>query len=633
LLSSIQDPSRLRTLRQYDVLKGPLAEGIDEVVDVARHLYEAPAAVVSVIGAHREWFQSRLNFAPTSLSIENAFGCHVLEAESTLLVEDATADPRFHDHPLVTNPPGIRFYAAAPLVTPDEQLIGTLAVLDTQPRTPSSELLSHLETLAGGIIDKLQRSTQDETAGRNPFLLDPTVANAAVLNDDGTILQVNQNWRTFAADTNGSVPSSVVPGANYLDACDVSADAPDREYARRARDGIRAVLRGTKPAFGMVYPCSPPEETRWFQMQVMALDLPQVSALVVHSDLTAQKRERQHRRLLKSAVEQASDIVLITEGTPLSDAGAQITYVNPTIEAVTGYRPNEITGVPVQSLFGPNTEPWVLNRLRQQIQRVEPFEGDVTTHRKDGSSYVSHWSMGPVRNEEGVVTHWVAVLRDVTEERQLQTRMLAAQERERRRIADRMHDEIGGLLTTLQVTIDTTLSNTAGASSGLGDINGVVRELSSVVRTLTDRLHSRVLEDYGLQEAVARLVREFNTERRITIDHFVDLPGEERFPHLIEKVAFRGIREALFNAARHAQTDRAQLVVHRKEASLHVHVTDHGVGFQSQDQLIENKRFGLLGLRERVERLNGTITIDTEPGLGTRISMILPLTAGPLHTE
>jgi len=631
LLSSIQDPSRIAALHEYRAFDAPLGPSVDQILDLARHLFDASAAFVSVLDADAERIEAGRNIERRSFALDQSLGAYALQSEGVLVVEDTGADERFTNNPLVRGEPGIRFYAGAPLVTPEKWTIGTLAVLDTAPQSPSSAAVQQLENLAALVMDGLEHARRAR-ADAPEIILDPTGANTAVLDEDGTILQVNDSWRTFAASNDVVDHSSIEPGTDYLEACEVPSDAPGQRYAEKALSGMKSVLQGTETTFELVYPCHAPTEKRWFRMRVTALDHPQARALVVHSDVTAEKQQRRRRRLLEAAVEQASEVVLITEGTPLGEDEAPITYVNPAIETVAGYAPEEIIGESLHVLLGPATQDWALDALRRHLAQGEPYEGEITSHRKDGTPYVNHWSLSPVRTEADDITHWVALQRDVTEHRKMEKRLLAARERERRRIAETMHDEIGGLLTSLQLTLDVALAQEREVpSSGLQDIESVVQDLSTVVRTLTGRLHSRVLEDYGLQGAIARLVQEVEDETGLAITVHNELSSGERLPRLIEKIAFRGVREALNNVVRHAETDAAQVLVNREPQTLRIHVTDEGVGFHLENQLVENDRYGLLWLRERIERLNGTIEINTQPGTGTRISMILPLTLGPLQ--
>lgn len=334
--------------------------------------------------------------------------------------------------------------------------------------------------------------------------------------------------------------------------------------------------------------------------------------------------------LLQSAVEQATEAVLITEGAPLDAPGPRIQYVNPAFTDITGYAPEEVIGKTPRLLQGPDTEPWVLQTMRRRLEEGRPFEGEAVNYRKDGTPYVNHWSAAPVRNDDGTITHWVSVQRDVTEERRMAERLLKVQEEERHRIAQQMHDEIGGLLTSLQMVVDRAKVEVDEMTEGnvpeaCSDVESRIAHLSKVVRGLTGQASPRLLEDYGLTEAVSRLVTTVEEAEDIDIMLHNEIAADERLSSLLERVVYRVLREALANVCRHAQTDRAQVIINKRERKLRLHVIDHGRGFTPSDALNDQDKLGLTGIRERVEQLNGSFTLSTAPGEGTRLTITLPL--------
>jgi len=334
--------------------------------------------------------------------------------------------------------------------------------------------------------------------------------------------------------------------------------------------------------------------------------------------------------LLQSAVEQTQEAVLITEGAPLDEPGPRIQYVNPAFTDITGYASEEVIGKTPRLLQGPDTEPWVLRTMRQRLEAGRPFEGEAINYRKDGTPYVNHWSAAPVRSDDGTITHWVSVQRDVTEERRMTERLLTVQEEERHRIAQQMHDEIGGLLTSLQMLVDRAKVEMDKMTEGdlpeaCHDVESRIDHLSKVVRSLTGQESPRLLEDYGLTEAVSRLVTTVEDTEDIDSILHNELGTDERLSSLLERVVYRVLREALTNVCRHARTDRAQVLINKRERKLRLHIIDHGKGFSASDELNDRDKLGLTGIRERVEQLNGSFTLSTAPGEGTRLTITLPL--------
>ncbi|WP_431822230.1 diguanylate cyclase domain-containing protein [Burkholderia sp. F1] len=142
------EAARLATLHSLDILDTPPEERFDRVTRLARRLFDVPIALVSLVDENRQWFKSRIGLDAAETPRDVSFCAHALLARDTLVIPDARLDERFHDNPLVTGTPGIRFYAGQPLRAPNGARIGTLCLIDTRPRSLAPDELSPLEDLA-----------------------------------------------------------------------------------------------------------------------------------------------------------------------------------------------------------------------------------------------------------------------------------------------------------------------------------------------------------------------------------------------------------------------------------------------------------------------------------------------------
>ena len=137
----------------------------DDVTRIAASICAVPIAIVSLIDTDRQWFKSRLGLAVAETHRDQAFCAHTILKPELLEVEDATLDVRFADNPLVLGDPGIRFYAGAPLLTPAGHALGSLCVIDREPRKLSAEQKASLESLARLVMNNLElRRTAAELA-------------------------------------------------------------------------------------------------------------------------------------------------------------------------------------------------------------------------------------------------------------------------------------------------------------------------------------------------------------------------------------------------------------------------------------------------------------------------------------
>ncbi|MEQ1857251.1 MAG: sensor domain-containing diguanylate cyclase [Longimicrobiales bacterium] len=140
---------RLKALHALDILDTPPEERFDRLTRVARRLFDTPIALMSLVDADRQWFKSRpgLDFPETPR--EHSFCAHAILGEGVFVVPDALEDDRFRDSPLVTSFPEIRFYAGCPVRGPDGSALGTLCVIDHEPRDIDNDDVDALKDLAG----------------------------------------------------------------------------------------------------------------------------------------------------------------------------------------------------------------------------------------------------------------------------------------------------------------------------------------------------------------------------------------------------------------------------------------------------------------------------------------------------
>ncbi len=162
------EPARMEALRSLKVLDSESEERFDRVTRLASRLFDVPIALVSLVDHSRQWFKSRHGLEATETPREISFCGHAILEDEVFVVPDAAADPRFHDNPLVTGDPRIRFYAGCPLRPVGNQRVGTLCLIDRAPRTLTPEEQDTLRDLAGVVereLAALDLATVDSLTG------------------------------------------------------------------------------------------------------------------------------------------------------------------------------------------------------------------------------------------------------------------------------------------------------------------------------------------------------------------------------------------------------------------------------------------------------------------------------------
>lgn len=152
----VNEGARIKKLLSYRVLDTEAESAYDDLTAIAAQICGTPTSVVSLVDVDRQWFKSTVGLDATETPRDLAFCAHAILKPQVLVVPDARTDERFANNPLVTGPPYIRFYAGAPLITPDGYALGTLCIIDSEPRDLSPAQIQTLEALARQVVNQLE---------------------------------------------------------------------------------------------------------------------------------------------------------------------------------------------------------------------------------------------------------------------------------------------------------------------------------------------------------------------------------------------------------------------------------------------------------------------------------------------
>jgi len=267
-----------------------------------------------------------------------------------------------------------------------------------------------------------------------------------------------------------------------------------------------------------------------------------------------------------------------------------------------------------------------LKEERTELERQYKRQQDTVAKAEQLVSHVGVALNYLIKNIEGLNNK----LEEMEARGNLGSRIIQAQEEERRRVAREIHDgpaqSMANIVLRAEFCERLIDKDIVMAKKEIGDLKILVRRSLKDVRKIIYDLRPMALDDLGLIPALTRYVEEFIESFGINVNF---LPSENniRLPNTLEVAIFRVIQEALQNVYKHSEAALVtiQLLINESEVSLNI--KDDGKGFFAAEVLVDKDRdgYGLLGMKERVELLNGQFNIQSEPKQGTDIQITIPI--------
>lgn len=329
---------------------------------------------------------------------------------------------------------------------------------------------------------------------------------------------------------------------------------------------------------------------------------------------------------------------VMTDTTPslvwMCDSHGRITYRNGRLIAFTGLDPTVGFSDAWASHIHPDDLQNLLDTISQALKDHLPFSTECRMQRGDGAYRWMLTVASPRVNGDGSFAGIIACAVDVTDQKQAQrslekmsSRLIEAQEDERRRIALELHDDICSRLALLSFGIDGVHLASADAEAStterLEEIGRLCREIGTDVQGLSHRLHSSVLDYLGVEIAIKGFCDELSRQSDLQIRFSArDVP--KQLPNDISLCLFRVAQEALHNAVKYSGVSELTVEMIGTTDLIQLMVADKGAGFNPED-LKPDRGLGLASMQERVHRVHGTFSVDSVPGEGTTILVAVPL--------
>ncbi|CAN5470961.1 hypothetical protein BH10PSE17_BH10PSE17_02110 [soil metagenome] len=302
---SPQETLRLAALERYRILDTAREAEFDDIVTIAAQLCDVPMALISLVDDRRQWFKAAVGLEATETPREIAFCAHAIQQDDVFVVEDARLDARFAGNPLVTGDPHLRFYAGAPLETPDGFKLGTICVLDREPRAFSEQQHAALQALARQVMAQLElrhtliRLRAEEEQRR--LILESAVDYAIISLDlNGLIVSWNEGARRILGWAEHEIKG--LRCNVFFTPEDNAAGVPDREMGAALTRGSGTDERWHLRRDGVRF---------WASGEMMPLtndeDQP-VGFLKIMRDRTAQRLSEERRAALLELGDQLRDV-------------------------------------------------------------------------------------------------------------------------------------------------------------------------------------------------------------------------------------------------------------------------------------------------------------------------------------
>ncbi|MBL8558866.1 MAG: response regulator [Hyphomonadaceae bacterium] len=666
------EPLRLAALHDLDILDTSAEPAFDDIVTLAAELMGAPVAAISLTDDTRLWFKAKRGIDLPELDRDGSFCAHAILERTPLVVRDLSKDPRFAENPRVVGAPHLRSYAGAPMWTLDGYCIGTLCVVDHEPRTWSPIQIANLERLArvtlGQIelrrnatvaVDQAERlSSLAARETRYRLVLESMSEGVCVLDQTGKIVSGNET----AARILGLTMDQLLGRSSYdprwrTTREDGSDFHPDDHPAMIA---VRSGVRQNGVVMGVHVP---PDERRWIRINAAPVFEPGATSpdqvVVTFEDIT---QERAHKEQIAANAARL-ELALKVANAASWDIDLERGSVHRSLNAPSlfGRQIDHDMRRDFWGLIHPDDRTAVRAAWERQFAAGQPVEIDHRILRADGEVRWVHAFAGFETDGAGRHTRSYGMLVDITARKAQEIRLAEAlEEAEAANRAKQM------FLANMSHEIRTPLNGVISAAGALSRcaLDEGARELTSIMMdsaTLLERVLSDLLDyskieagklgivtaPFNLTEDLCATVRAAEVSARAKgLDFSVDVA--ERARGVYEGDLLR-VKQVLYNllsnAVKFTDAGGIALVVDAIEHGGRMHlgfeVRDTGIGFDeaTAERLFQRfvqadaditRRFGGTGLglaisRQLAHLMGGDLTAESTPGEGSTFRFRLPM--------
>ena len=402
---------RLYLLHELDILDTEPEPVFDQITAFAKDLFEVDTAIITLVDAERQWFKSAVGFDGQETPREVSMCAHVVAKGATMVVNDASQDPRFHDNPYIDCVDGVRFYAGVPLEMAPGLFIGTLCIIDSKPRELTQQQQYWLETLTDWVRDELQAryAISNYEQERHVLAQGPVAAVVWQVEPEAHLIYVAENAERvlgYQADY------LLDPAVRYESIVHI---ADQRELLSR----MQAVLDGKRETLEMDYRVlTPTGQVRWVSHFAKA-DHDRSGRVIRVRGYLHDSTKRKNLELSLQHANQSFELALSAGNLSTWDwdLTAQQVKVNHTWRELLGRNKSYARDNAWAKLIHPDDFQDARQALQSHLKgQTERFEARMRIQHADGHYLWLH-TIGKVieRDENNLVTRMVGIHHDITE--------------------------------------------------------------------------------------------------------------------------------------------------------------------------------------------------------------------------
>jgi len=459
---------------------------------------------------------------------------------------------------------------------------------------------------------------------------DSESCGAAVLDEAGDILYVNAAWLEYATERGFAVDLFGI-GYDYLEGLRQASDAPNGETVQIAA-GVKQVLVGNTNEFEQEYLSRGPLDDRWIRIHASLFDLPCTHyVIVIREDITGSRQSAPARKKQTELLQQLLSVTHVFPWEADFTSGS-ITFLADHAVNVLGYAVEDWY-LPSfwQSQMHPNDRESAIAKIVENAKTVDNFEVEFRTIARDNTVVWLHNLISVIR-VDGEPRTLLGFAIDVTESREfeavlkdLSSRLINAQEEERRRVARELHDDLNQRMAILSIELEQLgkTKRVAKLSTRLQSIQTKAQQISADIHQLSYKLHPSKLDHLGLAAAIKGLCQELSSARKLDVE-FAQRGFPAKLPEEVTLCIYRIAQEALRNCVKHSHALGARVSLENTGTEIRLTVADTGRGFDPNSNAMR-KGLGFTSMQDRLRIVGGKIQIHARPNIGTRIEVAVPV--------